>query len=120
MTLKISLDEDLELRKFLKDQLKGQIDALAREDLKEYLIAELTRKLASKSDYIDNVLKETVRQWFNNWNTKASVDKQVEKLFEEHIMASLGKIMVEKDWTTVIERLAQKKFEQLIMEHARK
>ena len=120
MELKINIDKDTDLREFIKAQMKGQIDALAREDLKEYLIAELQRKLAGKGDYVDSVVKETVRQWFNGWNVKSKIDAQITALFEEHIVTSLGRIMVEKDWTNVIEKLAQKKFEQLIMEHARK
>lgn len=120
MELKINIDKDADLRDFIKSQIKGQIDALAREDLKEYLIAELQRKLTGKGDYIDSVVKETVRQWFLGWNTKTQLDKQINELFEQHIVASLGRIMVEKDWTNVIEKLAQRKFEQLITEHARK
>ena len=120
MELRINIDQDQDLRKFLKDQMKGQIDALAREDLKEYLVTELERKLAANSDYLDVILREIVTRWFNGWNTKERMDRMVSDLFEQYIVNTLGTMMIEKDWTAVVEKLAQRKFESMLIEYGRK
>lgn len=113
MELRINVDTDLDLRKFIKDQMRGQIDALAREDLKEIILAEVNRKISEKSDYLDKVLAETVSKWFNHWAVNHELKKTTQALFEEHILGSLGKIMIEKDWTSVIEEMARREYIRL-------
>jgi len=52
MKVSLNIDNDEELRLYVKDLIRGQMLSIAREELREMTVAELNRIISSKSETV--------------------------------------------------------------------
>jgi len=94
MKINIDLKDDAELRAHIKDMVKGQVTAIAREELKGMVKETLEGKIkGSEKDIFTSEAKHIISDFFNhNWQQgegyrvikeeiKSQVNEAITKLF---------------------------------------
>lgn len=114
MVVELNISKDEELRNAVKDMVKGQVTALARESITEILRGEIGKKVAAHQDFIERMIKEVIQKWFNSMDAKVFLRKTVDQAFENHINTAIGEMLVNRDWNPVIKDLAQRRFTQMV------
>jgi hypothetical protein len=61
MKITLSLNDDVELRSYIKDMIRGQVKSVARDEMKSIIAEAITPKITSKED-INNMVKEEVKK----------------------------------------------------------
>ena len=66
MKINLNVAEDEQLRKEVREMIKGQVDGLTREQVKEMIISALGEKKLTPQR-IDEIAQSNVRSIFENW-----------------------------------------------------
>lgn len=117
MKITLNIGEDAELRAYIKDCIKGQVLAIAREEFVNILKEELTRKIKGTdnpyfkkmmSECGTKAIKEILKKDFNvgGWSTNF-VKPVVEDVVNQAIQG--------KDWNEMVNQLATEKVRNLII-----
>jgi len=115
MNVTLNIENDAELRTYIKDLIKGQVMSIVREDFEQMVKEELERKLKAKSTYhfdqmLENAMQKAVRsilyeQGVSDWNTD---------YIKPHIEKIVKKSMEGKDWSKLIDDAAKEKVRSLL------
>jgi hypothetical protein len=116
MNITLNIQNDAELRAFIKDAIKGQILSIVREEFIQIVKEEIERKLKGSDKYaFERMQKEATtevvksilykKHSVSRWNTDF-IKPIVESVVKESIAG--------KDWKTMIDTLAKEKVRQLI------
>ena len=95
MNITINIENDQELRSTIKDMIKGQVMALARDDITEILSLEIERKIKnSNSNNFDRMLNNAIEKavekimrnelkisFMNDKFIQPSIDRHIDKIF---------------------------------------
>jgi len=115
MTVTLNIENDAELRAYIKDCIKGQVLSIVREDFLEIIKEEIQRKIKGGNE-----------QWFD-FMLKGSLKMAVkELLMTEHSVATwnidhikpiteeyLKQIFKDRDWKKIVNDLAFQKIRKL-------
>lgn len=78
MNVKLKIEEDAELRNYIKDLIKGQVVSILREEIKN-LSAEVVNKYAKLN--LQEIIQYLIRQ-NENWKTLTKVDNIREMVYK--------------------------------------
>ena len=97
MKIELSFKDDAELRKYIKDMIKGQVKNLVREEITQIIKDVHKGKLGKESmehaikEEIKNVIGYYAKSHTHDWNLRAdvrkSIDERINKYFEENNVA---------------------------------
>lgn len=99
MKLNLNIEEDKELRSYIKDMIKGQVLSVVREDVKEALNTVLNNEISKINTKIgDMILNEIKRRVTSVLETNTSwSETYIKKITREYINTELSKIFANKD-----------------------
>lgn len=116
MNVKLNIENDAELRAYIKDCVKGQVLSIVREDFRNMVMEELERKL-----------KGTDERHFHTMQKAAMIEALKEILYKEHSVSRfntefikpyieevLGKAVAGKDWGKLAEAIVKEKIRLII------
>jgi len=97
MKIELSFKDDADLRKYIKDMIKGQVKTLLREEITEIIKDVHKNKLGKESmehaikEEIKNVIgyytKSHTHDWELRTDVRKGIDKRINKYFEENDVA---------------------------------
>lgn len=120
MNVSLSIENDAELRNYIKECIKGQVLSIVRDEYIEVVKAEISRKVAAIStsnfDYLQKnafeaaakeiiLNKNGITDWSNDFINPLAIDvltKRIEKAVEGI------------DWQKTVDSLAKEKVQSLI------
>tara|TARA_R110000868_G_scaffold156695_2_gene383713 strand:- start:4254 stop:4607 length:354 start_codon:yes stop_codon:yes gene_type:complete len=116
MKVELKIENDADLRTYIKDCIKGQVLTIVREEFLEIVRNELERKLKATDNYaFNNMFRDCLKQTcgeilykecgVGTWNTSF-----VKPFLNEFI----GKAIQGKDWSKLVDDLAKEKVKALI------
>jgi len=115
MTVKLNIENDEELRLYIKDCIRGQVLAFTRERFQELVETEFQRKIEHASiDVLDTMLKQSVEKYVLLYIRRMDFNKVAEEVFRPMIEQPLQELLVSRDWSTVINSIAQSKLQSLL------
>lgn len=76
MTVNLSIENDNELRLYVKDLIRGQIKSLVREELMDLVKEEINKKIAAKNE-----------AWW-----ECEMNRIIQRKTEKYVIGELGKI----------------------------
>jgi hypothetical protein len=119
MKVTLNIENDAELRAYIKDTIKGQVLSIVREEFLEIVKEELERKL-----------KGTDRQSFTNMTRDCMKQAISDILYKEHSVGGWNKDFIapivseivkgyiknkdDKDWDKMVDDLAKEKVKSLL------
>ncbi len=116
MKVTLNIENDAELRAYIKDAIKGQVLNIVREEFLEIVKEELERKIKGTNDYVfksmqqEAMTKATSAILYKehnavNWN---------HDFIEPYINKKLDDVLRHKDWKLLVDNLAKEKVKKLI------
>lgn len=116
MKVTLNIENDKELRVYIKDLIKGQVLSVIREELLEIIKEELERKVKGMTEYnFDRYVKDALMISVSNiLYTKHNVDTWNTNFIKPYIDEKLEKVLKDKDWQKEIEKAATLKIQQML------
>ena len=116
MKVTLNIENDAELRAYIKDCVKGQVLSIVREEFNTIIKEELERHLKKTStanfDFLlKNAMKESVgniliREYgVSSWGTD---------YIKPYVSEKLTAVLANKDWNSLIDTLAKEKVKALL------
>lgn len=116
MKVTLNIENDEELRTYIKDCIKGQVMSIVREDFREMVKAELERKIANTSKYsfekmMEEAMRDAIRKILNKdykigvWN---------DDYIKERVKELVDKALNGKDWNALVDRMATEKIRAML------
>jgi len=93
LNLKVNIEQDNELRNYIKDCIKGQVYSIARREIKEIISESLSKKydenlLRLIKDEIQKIIKQELKLRYSGDNyIKQETRKILDKLIKEGLLA---------------------------------
>lgn len=116
MTVTLNIEDDLELRAYIKDIIKGQVLSIVREEFLAIVREELEEKIkglsplkfdsmmtASFENATSKILKEKYNVTF--WNTD---------FIKPFVDAKLDTVLARTNWDDVVNKVASEKIKALL------
>ena len=117
MVVTLNIENDAELRAYIKDCIKGQILAITREEFKNIVTEELEKKIKGTYDAskFEKMHKEaTLAAVTNILYKKHGVSSYSDKFIQPYVEAVLDKVLEGKNWDKLVDDLAKAKIMDLI------
>lgn len=88
MVIKLDIQNDKELRTYIKDMIKGQVTSIAREEIKEIISEIVDKKFLPKTkEEIEKMIRDYIKYVVNDklgFNYSAhGIDIQLKYMFKE-------------------------------------
>jgi|688.fasta_scaffold447616_2 hypothetical protein len=114
MTVSLKLENDEELRAYVKDLIKGQMMSVIREETLNLVQAELTRKVKGMDiPYFERLVKEALNKHTKDYLDSAS--RNLGALLQPAVFARVDEMFTNEALTeSLVNSLVQKKFQELI------
>lgn len=117
MKATINIENDQEIRAYVKDLIRGQVMSIAREEITDIVRQEILKKLrGADSYYMSNLIADSVKRVtadilykehnVDEWNTK-----WINPIIEKTVNSSIER---KNDWSKVIDEIAKDKIKSLI------
>jgi hypothetical protein len=115
MKVSLNIENDEELRLYIKDCIKGQVLSIVREDFLEIVKTEVERKVKVGGTNFDYLMREALRInihdiLINQYN----ISKWSDIFLKPFIDDFLEKVVKDKNWEKLIEEGAKRKLAKLI------
>lgn len=116
MKVELKIENDSELREYIKDCIKGQVLSIVRSDFKEMVIEELSRKIKGVSGYnFDRMQKEaTIEAVKIILCENDNVSMYKNDFIKPYVERIVEEAMIGKDWNTIVDQVAKEKLKGLI------
>lgn len=116
MNLTLNIQNDVELRAFIKDAIKGQVLAIVREEFVQMIKEELERKLKGGDEYaFERMTKEAIHNVVKSILLKEhSVSQWHTDFIRPIVEAEVSKAIAGKNWRQMVDQLANEKIRSLI------
>jgi hypothetical protein len=113
----VNMENDAELRAYIKDLIKGQVLSVTREEILNIVKEETERKMKGMNSYnfefmIKQAFKEAAAEHFRK--EKQNVKEYGEDYAKRLITESVDTAMKGKDWNKLVDDAAQKFLKSLI------
>ena len=111
MKVTLNIENDAELRAYIKDAIKGQVLNIVREEFIEIVKEELERKIKGTSDYaFKNMQQEAMTKATTSiLMTEHKVFSWNTDFIEPYINKRLDEVLKNKDWKLLVDNLAKEK-----------
>ena len=116
MKVTLNIENDVELRTYIKDAIKGQVLNIVREEFLEIVREELERKIKGTSEYTFKSMQEEAmtKAISNILHQKHNVSRWNHVFIEPYISKKLNDVLKGKDWNLLVDNLAKEKVKKLI------
>jgi hypothetical protein len=116
MKVTLNIENDAELRAYIKDCIKGQVLAIVREDFEQIVKEELTRKLKGSWDRnFEKMTEYTMQKAIKDILYKEhNITDWSSRFIEPYIKNILNPHLVGKDWLNIVDKLAKEKVKELL------
>jgi hypothetical protein len=116
MNVKLNIEEDKELRDYIKNCIKGQVLSITREDFVNIVTEEIERRIkGTEKRNFDYMLQQSMTQAINNILYKEhGVSAWGEGFINPIIEKYVTKAIQGKDWNKMVDELAKQKVKALI------
>lgn len=111
----LNIENDEELRLYIKDCIRGQVLAIAREEYTEIVKSEFDRKMKERGNNFDYLMKQALKDTiqdilYSKYNVTAWSDQFIKPFIDER----LNEILIKKNWEKLIDDGAQRLLTKLI------
>ena len=115
MNISLNIQNDAELRAYVKDLIKGQVLSIVRDEILGFVKDELTRNLKNSTsknfDYmVQNAINKSVENILYREHDVSSWGKFFQPIVEKKVDAALGN----RDFKGIVDQIAKEKIKQLI------
>jgi hypothetical protein len=116
MNLKLKIEEDAELRAYIKKLFKSQIISVTRGEISNIFRDELNRKvkgmdtssiLKLMKTSMDDIARNFIRDEFRNVNIRVDIITPL-------IISKLTQVIGEKDWDKLVNDFATQRIQKLL------
>jgi len=117
MVVTLNIENDTELRAYIKDCIKGQVLAITRGEFKTIVIEELEKKIkgSDNAGKFERMHKEATLQAVSNiLYREHGVNSYSDRFIQPYVEAILDKVLVGKNWDKLVDDLAKAKVRELI------
>lgn len=116
MTVTLNIENDIELRAYIKDAIKGQVLNIVREEFIQIVKDELERKVKGKSeDYFNRMLDSAAQRAISDILYKENgVNRYNDNFIKPVVEAKVNECIANKDWSRLIDDMAKQKVKALI------
>ena len=128
MKCNILLEEDEELRGYIKELIKSQVVSISREEVAQLVIEHLKTKLSkldSRADlagYVENVIQKTISKMVKVHIDRAmdlefmQLKQRMERIVSENVDHIASERYIKEKTDAAIEKLVKKRFSYLVGE----
>lgn len=116
MKVTLNIENDVELRAYIKDAIKGQVLNIVREEFLQIVREELERKIKGTSEYAfksmqqEAMVKATANILYQEHNTS----NWNHAFIEPYVNKKLDDALKNKNWQLLVDNLAKEKVKKLI------
>lgn len=116
MNVTLKIENDAELRAYIKDLIKGQVSSIIRDEFEEMIKEEISKKVKSYNGadllyYIRATIEKTVDRFLNSMNIKKELNKEmITPIIEKKVVEAIEKT----DWNKLVEKFATEKIKLLL------
>jgi len=116
MKVTLNIENDVELRTYIKDAIKGQVLNIVRKEFLEIVREELERKIKGTSEYAFKSMQQEAmtKATSNILYEKHNVSNWNYAFIEPYINKKLDDVLKNKDWKLLVDNLAKEKVKKLI------
>ena len=116
MKVTLNIEDDVELRTYIKECIKNQVLSIVREELLEIITKELDRKLkGSNGSNFERMQKEAMTIAIKGILYKEhSVSRYNSEFIKPYVEAVVKDAITGKDWKQMVDQLAKEKVRSLI------
>ena len=116
MKVTLNIENDVELRVYIKDAIKGQVLNIVREEFLQIVKEELERKIKGTSDYaFKNMQQEAMTQATKDILYKEhSVYNWDSSFIKPYVDKKLDEVLKNTNWKLLVDNLAKEKVKKLI------
>ncbi len=123
MNIKINIEEDEDLRNFIKNAIEGQVRAINREDVLSSLKEEVAKKITKdrileiaesqlRTGMIDVVLKAgVIQKWNTDW-----IKPYIEKVLGQYIATAINNMNL----TAIVNKSVEKQIDAEVLKLLKK
>lgn len=90
MKLELTIADDKELRAFIKDQIKGMVLNVAREEIVEIISKAANEKQLASKDFLAKTIKELIN---NQFSGQYNFRSMVKNLIQEEVRAIIKEVI---------------------------
>ena len=97
--IKLKLQNDPELRKYIKSLLRGQVESITREDIRASFLPEMVNRTFSQpaalKEYVKNLLRDEVKKAFEEGmhRTYGGINPGLHEFMQECVREEVKKIV---------------------------
>ena len=116
MKVTLNIENDKELRAYIKDSIKGQVLNIVREEFLEIVKEELERKIKGTNAYTFKIMQQEAmtKATSNILYKEHNVVNWNRDFIEPYINKKLDDVLKHKDWKLLVDNLAKEKVKKLI------
>lgn len=116
MKVTLNIDNDKELRAYIKEQIKNQVLNIAREEFKEILKTELERKMKGLDKaYFERLIKDCMKEVIRDILYKEhNVSNWSVDFVRPSVNERLNEVLDKVDWKKMVDTLAKEKLRSLV------
>ena len=116
MKVTLNVENDAELRLYIKECIKGQVLSIVRDEFLEIVKQELERKVkASTNSNFGRMTKDALKQACSDICYKEhGVNSWREDFIKPYVEACVKEAVKNKDWKGMVDALAKEKVKSLI------
>jgi len=116
MIVKLNIEEDEELRVYIKQCIKGQVLSIVRDEFLEIVREELSRKIAgTMNQNFDFIFKQSLEKCIKDiLSTQYGVNSFNINFIKPYVEAKLEAALASRDWSKIIDDLAKEKVRNMI------
>ena len=116
MNVTLNIENDAELRAYIKDCIKGQVLAIVREEFTAMVKEEIERKIkGSDARNFERMQKEaTVEAMKSILHKEHSISRYNSEFIKPYVEAVVKDAIAGKDWKQMVDQLAKEKVRSLI------
>ena len=116
MKVTLNIENDAELRAYIKDCIQGQVLSIVRDEFLQIVTQELERKIkATSSLNFERMLKDALNKSCSDILYKDhKVDKWNDSFIKPIVSVLVSDAIKGKDWNAIVDALAKEKIKSLI------
>jgi len=116
MKVTLNIENDAELRAYIKDCINGQVLAIVREDFRDVVRTEIERKLkATGAQSFDYMYKDATKSVIQDiLYREHNVSTWGDTFIKTYVNLRLDSVLQNKDWSVLVDNLAKEKVKSLI------
>lgn len=114
MKVELNIENDKELRSYIKDCIRGQVLSIVREEFLEIVRNELERKMKEKGQNFDYLLKIALREAVIHKLADNGISYWSTEFIKPYVDSKLDEVMKDVNWERLINEGAKRMINKLL------